>query len=1405
VAVSRLAVGTGGSNNGLSALTISGPNIAVADPYTCVIAIANVSVSSNSTATTLSATYNGVAMTQIGSILLGGSTTSRAGIAAFVIFNPPTGVKNIVITPGGASTKAQIRANAVAFGDVDNTATLTLQTATATTHAPTSVANGYVIRGLSNGATLSSPNQTQEELSGNTAVGGVGDYICIQSAAGTGSTVSFTCSGTATTPLSVAVSLPPKVPLTGSLSNDFSSSTGLTLDAGVTVSGGTLNIAATTTSRTATVSGFPHRVKNSYVSCELAQYADDAGGSNWIELYIQSTADGADHWAFSLVDSQLTFRETVNNVANNVAVTYDSTAHRWWRFRIGNGTSGKGTQAIWETSPNGIDWTVRRSKVIGAVDPLAVKIWWAATSNGTTPGTVKIDNFNLASPLSAAAIASDFTTKDTSKFTFNGISDVANGQLVAPDRYNWPDNVISKQTGDLTEASVYVQAVDVPVVASNNAGMTLRVRSRENTSTYIDVTWFYDGLLYMQNTVNGSSFNRATPTYDPKVHKWWRIRLSGDTIYWDTSVDGLTWTNRATNVNGSAPSMDLVNVDIQIYAGYGALPDSGQLGTGHFDNLNLPLANPKTSTLTEDWTTQDTAKWGNWSARTVVSGGQLRMTPASSASQAYIESVGRYDLTASSFYFNLASYTDDAGVTNAIEVGAYDPVAGYVSIGVKDGNLFFDQHNGTSVSETTIAYNSTNHKWLRISESGGNLLWDTSPDGTAGSWTNQRTQAKDAAWGINEVIVWISASSSATAGTAATQIFDNFNVVPPSGASGTSAASLAKAVAAATGTQTQTGTSASAVARLGASANGQMEPSGVAVAVLRTPTSAATGAQAQLGTSAATVRQPNAAANGAQLQTGTSAAAVAKLVASAAGQMEPSGTSAAALRALTAAASGLQTQVGTSAAALRALVAAASGVMAPSGASDTALRALTAAATGAQAYLGTSAVALQAIVASAVGAEAPAGTSVAVLRVLTAAAVGAQTQQGTSAATLAKMVAAASGVMAPSGASDAALRPLAAAAAGAQLLTGSAAAVLAALTASATGAMAPSGASAVSLQVLVAAASGAQVYVGDSAVTLQAVSASAAGLMMPSGVSDAVLRPLVSLALGQSFGQGGSDVFLRPLTAVAGGAQQLSGTSASKLAALVASSTGAQIIAGAAATVLAVLTASAAGEQKLSGASAATVAKLTAAASGAQNQAGAAAAALRAMTAAASGALFVNVAAATVARVVASAIGAQPFTGVSGATIQRLAAAAVGAQPYSSAASAALSALVAQGTGAVMGSEYSAVRMLIVAAEDRTLVVATALRTLEVIPDNRTIDVATEDRTITWPAQNREVEPLPEQREIIVGAMHDELDITSENRTVDIAADDRTMTITGEDRTLYIPAENREVVWAPVPELMVDP
>jgi hypothetical protein len=85
----------------------------------------------------------------------------------------------------------------------------------------------------------------------------------------------------------------------------------------------------------------------------------------------------------------------------------------------------------------------------------------------------------------------------------------------------------------------------------------------------------------MRKIVSGTPTNLASISFDSVNHKWFRIRESGGTTYWDTSVDGLTWTNRHSVANPIAVTALMLEVLI------GTWQVEGSTTSAKFDNLNI--------------------------------------------------------------------------------------------------------------------------------------------------------------------------------------------------------------------------------------------------------------------------------------------------------------------------------------------------------------------------------------------------------------------------------------------------------------------------------------------------------------------------------------------------------------------------------------------------------------------------------------------------------------------------------------------------------------------------------------------------------------------------------------------------------------------------------------------------
>lgn len=163
---------------------------------------------------------------------------------------------------------------------------------------------------------------------------------------------------------------------------------------GTTVSSGCLSIAPTS-SYLGIYSAVQYDLTSSYVMVQLVQPPNIGNGSTSAAMNIQVSAGNLEE--ISWENGQLVFREKVSNTNSDVSVAYDPVAHAWLRIRESAGT------IYWDTSPDSLTWTNRRSKAcgIGAVTSVTINLYSGYWGTEPSPGTALYDNFNLQSAGSA--------------------------------------------------------------------------------------------------------------------------------------------------------------------------------------------------------------------------------------------------------------------------------------------------------------------------------------------------------------------------------------------------------------------------------------------------------------------------------------------------------------------------------------------------------------------------------------------------------------------------------------------------------------------------------------------------------------------------------------------------------------------------------------------------------------------------------------------------------------------------------------------------------------------------------------------------------------------------------------------------------------------------------------------
>jgi phosphatidylinositol-3-phosphatase len=220
-------------------------------------------------------------------------------------------------------------------------------------------------------------------------------------------------------------------------------------------------------------------------------------------------------------------------------------------------------------------------------------------------------------------------------------------------------------------------------------------------------------------------------------------------------------------------------------------------GAASANDLSEFFNSPGSVLLADDFSSAsiDTTKWlpklftgsQNTSVAVNDANGQLQIGPlptnASSSSYNGITSLNRYDFTGADAYVQLVQPA--AAASNAFTMFAVgNDTNNFYRFYVSGGSLVCEQKIGGTKSQVgSTAYNATTQQFLRIRHdaSAGNVVWETAPNNSGGSWTQQCSTAwNTTAVPVNSVLFEMKAGTSVPESTApGTILFDNFRAEKP--------------------------------------------------------------------------------------------------------------------------------------------------------------------------------------------------------------------------------------------------------------------------------------------------------------------------------------------------------------------------------------------------------------------------------------------------------------------------------------------------------------------------------------------------------------------------------------------------------------------------------------------------
>jgi RHS repeat-associated protein len=397
--------------------------------------------------------------------------------------------------------------------------------------------------------------------------------------------------------LLVAVSLAPSVAHAAAAASLTDSFAGTTIDttkwntfqSGGTVSqgGGTLNLVPTPGAASSSVfvaSNLTYSLTGSMAAIKAVTMPSGLGG---VDAQFSLRIDGNNFVQWFWQENTLYAVYAVGGVRTTVAtLTYSATNHAWWRIRESRGL------VYWETSSDGATYTIRgtvATSSLFSISSLSYLIYAETWGSPASPGQASFANLNVA----PAGVPLLSTLSDT----FGGTSLGANWTIEVQQQgtitqsggsLNLAPNANASAAGlgvssarpyTLTGSAGLVQAKQV---VSSGGGVENRFDLQIDGSNILE--WIFElGSLSAVYSLNGTRTTLASVTYSATQHAWWRIRESGGTVYWDTSADSASWTNRASIA--SSALFDLSLLYVHFYAEtWVALAAPGTAQYANFNN-----------------------------------------------------------------------------------------------------------------------------------------------------------------------------------------------------------------------------------------------------------------------------------------------------------------------------------------------------------------------------------------------------------------------------------------------------------------------------------------------------------------------------------------------------------------------------------------------------------------------------------------------------------------------------------------------------------------------------------------------------------------------------------------------------------------------------------------------------
>lgn len=502
------------------------------------------------------------------------------------------------------------------------------------------------------------------------------------------------------------------------------------------------------------------------------------GIETYFELHDPSNNN---HLLFATGGGGFILQSLTNGVVRRTLISYNPTAHRFWRFRH----DPSDDSINFDMSPDGVAWTTYRNEPRPFNITKLMPILTCGKYTATTPAyTAIFDNYRVEdNPPSRVTFADDFNdnSMNASKWFVNanpGVAVVEQNQrleVTPPASTTGYGGYYSKANHDLTESLATVELVQS---TQQHYGIeTYYMLADPNNGNYL--LFATGGGNFLCQSVANGVMTRERLSYDPAQHRHLRFRhhWEDDTVAWETSADGVTWVTRRRIPR----PFNITALRVQLLAGkYTATTPAS---TAVFDNFRMERpkpALPPSDNFNDN--SLDPARWTQLDANSPVQVREqnqrleIALAPSTAAYNGVmaVPSVDFRDKTVQVEVLQTVSFAGWA--EQAFMLKRDDNNAFYFDVGGQ-GTFVCDAKTNGVLDRTKVWYDAVQYRFWRLRHNGAanTMNFEVSPNGQ--TWTTLKTVA--VGFPLDSMKVWVYAGAWGTGNSApGTAVYDNLRLTP---------------------------------------------------------------------------------------------------------------------------------------------------------------------------------------------------------------------------------------------------------------------------------------------------------------------------------------------------------------------------------------------------------------------------------------------------------------------------------------------------------------------------------------------------------------------------------------------------------------------------------------------------